>query len=165
MRRRPGDDDGSIAPVVPIMVLALLLIGGLVIDGARDLNAHGDAQGYAEEAARAGASGIDTASTRLMLDRSGGAHAVTTLVDDFCTKVKASDPRVTDCGLDQPAFTDADEPSAACDAAVAQPLVVHTAVRLKIHTTLLGMVGLQEMTSSATARARPFQGTTEGNRC
>jgi hypothetical protein len=160
-----GDDDGSIAPVVPIMVLALLLIGGLVIDGARDLNAHGDAQGYAEEAARAGATGIDTASAELKLDRSGGAHAVTTLVDDYCTKVRASDPRVTACGLDQPAFTDADEPDPTCNASVVQPLLVHTRVTMRINTSLLGILGVQTMTAAGTGKARPYEGTALDNVC
>ena len=62
-------DDGSITPLVPILVLAFLMLGGLVIDGSRDLNARSDAQAYAEEAARAGAGAVDLTSDVLALDR------------------------------------------------------------------------------------------------
>jgi Flp pilus assembly protein TadG len=163
--RRLRDDEGSIAPMIPLLILSLLLIGGLVIDGARDLNARGDAQGYAEEAARAGATGIDTASAQLKLDRGSGPHAVQTLVDSFCTAVKKSDARVTGCGPADTAYTDGDEPSADCDASVVQPLVVHTQVTMQIHTTLLGILGVQKMTATGTGKARPFEGTDPANAC
>ena len=38
---------------MPVVLLALFILGGLVVDGSRDLDARGDAQAYAEEAARA----------------------------------------------------------------------------------------------------------------
>ena len=86
LRRR--DDEGSIAPLFPVVVLALLMLGGLVVDGSRDLKARGTAQGYAEEAARAGATGIDPASDPLKLDTTGGATPglARTRVADYCAR-------------------------------------------------------------------------------
>ncbi len=66
--RRAGRDAGTIAPAVPILVFVLLLLGGLVLDASRQLNARGRAVAYAEEAARAGASAIVLENPQLQLD-------------------------------------------------------------------------------------------------
>lgn len=169
MNHRRRDDRGSIAPLIPPLMIALLLLGGLVIDGARDLNARGDAQGYAEEAARAGATGIDTKSALLQLDTSDSDTSARKRVADYCASVMASDPRVTACGLLQGGLDFTDDPdgtvSAACQAVIIEPLIVNTRVTMKIGTTLLGMIGLQELTAVGTGKARPYQGTEQGNQC
>ncbi len=58
MSRRLRGDAGALAPAVPVLAFVLLLLGGLVIDASRLLNARGRAVAYAEEAARAGAGAI-----------------------------------------------------------------------------------------------------------
>ena len=50
---RTRDERGSLAPAVPVIAMFLLLLGGLGVDGSRQLNARGQAVAFAEEAARA----------------------------------------------------------------------------------------------------------------
>jgi hypothetical protein len=148
---------GSIIPLVPALILAFFMIGGLVIDGGRDLNARGEAQAYAEEAARAGATAVDLKSDTLTLDQ-GVASA---RVQAYCADVMAAkDSPVTSCALADPAFTDA----TTCGGQTAR-IVVHAEVHMRIDTSLLGIVGITNLTSSGTAKARPFEGTTAGNAC
>ncbi len=159
MRRRRVEDGerGSIIPLVPIVVLAFFMLGGLVIDGARDLNARGEAQAYAEEAARAGATAVDLTQPDLQLDRDLARQRVA----DFCAKVRQDNDAVTSCEIDpdQP-FT----PAVTCGGKRAD-IVVNTDVTTQIHTSLLGIVGLQTLTAGGKAKARPFEGTTAGDAC
>lgn len=156
-RRRPGEDGGSIIPLVPVLVLALLLLGGLVIDGARDLNARGEAQAYAEEAARAGARAIDLNAATLRLDtRQAGVY-----VEHYCQAVIQANTAVKVCELDpRHPFTSA----VTCDGRQAD-IVVNTVVKLDISTSLLGLVGIQRLTSGAQAKARPYIGITAASAC
>jgi hypothetical protein len=158
------DDTGSIAPLVPLLILALFMLGGLLVDGSRDLQARGDAQGYAEEAARAGATGIDTTSGPLKLDRGTDDKSAKSLVDGYCAAVLDHDDRVLSCGLADTSYTSSVEPTG-CDGAVLQPLVVHTEVRMRIDTTLLGIVGVQKLSATGTGQAKPYEGTTTDNAC
>lgn len=142
MRHR--DQRGSIAPAIPVIGMILLLLGGLTIDGSRQLNARGAATAYAEEAARAGAQAIDTAEIDLVLDES----EVRARVGRYCRAVEAAGP-VTSCrflGIEE---VSSDDP---------RRLVVTTEVRTQISTTLLGMVGKQTLTATGTGRARPYEG-------
>jgi Flp pilus assembly protein TadG len=149
-------DEGSIAPVVPAVIMVLLILGGLIVDGSRELNSRGRAQAYAEEAARAGANGVDLTRDPLALDPT----QVQTLVDGYCTSVKAADASVVSCGTDTPAITAA----TACNTASAL-LVVHVVVTTRINTTLMGIVGLTAMTSTGRASARPYEGVTAATAC
>lgn len=144
-RRRRRDERGSIAPATPIIAMVLLLLGGLGIDGSRQLNARGQAVAFAEEAARAGAQGIDVAASDLQLDRA--------LVED---RVRAYCDRVEDLGqVDRCRFVDI-RPVSTSDPRM---LVVVTEVHLTIHASLLSMIpGVDEMHASAEARARPYEG-------
>jgi hypothetical protein len=148
MRRRPGDE-GSIAPAVPILALMILLLGGLVVDGSRQLDARGRAVAYAEEAARAGASAVDLASTELVLD----AEQARIRVDDYCTRVLGSG-EVTRCAFVGLEEVGPDDP---------RRIVVRTSVALRIKAGLLGLVGVGDLTASAEAKARPFEGVTGGD--
>jgi Putative Flp pilus-assembly TadE/G-like len=151
-------DRGSITPLIPIVLVALFFLGGLVVDGSRDLNARGDAQSFAEEAARAGATAVDFTQPTLTLDEGLARQRVA----DYCDQVlKNTTVTVEQCGLatDQ-AFSEATN----CDGQKSV-LVVHTAVRLKIGTTLLGMFGPSTLTASGHAKARPFEGTNAQNAC
>jgi Flp pilus assembly protein TadG len=139
-------DDGSIAPAVPILALMILLLGGLVVDGSRQLNARGRAVAYAEEAARAGASAVDLAKTDLVLDETEAQLRV----DDYCARVLGSG-EVTECAFLRIEEVGPDDP---------RPIVVRTRVRLQIQAGLLNIVGVSRLTAGAEARARPYEGVT-----
>jgi hypothetical protein len=144
VNRWTHDERGSIAPAVPIIAMALLLLGGLGIDGSRQLNARGQAVAFAEEAARAGAQGIDVAASDLQLDRSLAEERV----DTYCARVVELG-QVESCRFDGIRPVSDDDP---------RELVVVTSVKLKIAASLLSMVGVNELRASATARARPYEG-------
>jgi hypothetical protein len=135
---------GSLAPAVPVIAMFLLLLGGLTVDASRQLNARGEAVAFAEEAARAGAQGIDAVAVDLELDPA----LVRERVDRYCERVLALG-QVSDC-----AFVRI-EPVSGSDP---RPLVVVTRVGTEIRTTLLGMVGMRTLSASAEARARPYEG-------
>lgn len=143
--RRPGAGDrGSIAPAAPILALILLLLGGLVLDASRQLNARGRAVAYAEEAARAGAGAIELASVELRLDEDEARARV----ERYCGEVMDGGA-VTQCyltGFDAVSSTDP------------RRLVVETRVELEIPATLLGMVGVSTLGAAGDGRARPFEG-------
>jgi hypothetical protein len=143
---RARDERGSIAPAVPIIAMALLLLGGLGIDGSRQLNARGEAVAFAEEAARAGAQGIDIAASDLRLDPVLAKERVQT----YCDRVEKLG-QVESCHFVRIAPVSDDDP---------RMLVVVTDVKLKIQASLLSMVGVQELHASATAHARPYEGVT-----
>lgn len=154
-----GRDRGSIAPLVPIVMLAFFLLGGLLVDGSRDLAARGDAQAYAEEAARAGATAVDPRSATLTLD----TDLATRRVRDYCDAIRARNRtvRVLECRLDPDRpFTQA----TTCGGVTAR-IVVNTRVRLGIDTTLLDIAGIRSLSASGQAKARPFEGTNAGNAC
>ncbi|MGN6608483.1 MAG: pilus assembly protein TadG-related protein [Jatrophihabitans sp.] len=153
MRR---DDRGSILPLVPGVILGLLLLGGLVVDGSRDLQARGSAQAYAEEAARAGASAIVPSSTVLQLN----FQLAQQRVDDYCRRAVGgnSSVHVVSCRLT--GFSDA----TTCGDATAR-IVVNTQVVLQIEPTLLGMVGVTKLSATGVAHARPFEGLTAADAC
>ena len=153
MRR---DDRGSIAPRVPIVMFVLLALGGLLVDGSRTLNARGNAEAYAEEAARAGASATDNQSSALTLVDATARSRVSA----YCQAIEDSahsNVVVTACALENPAFTAA----TTCDGSM-QDIVVHVTVTVRIDTTLMGMVGFQHFSSTADASARPFEGPALG---
>ena len=146
---RVRDESGSIAPAVPIIALVLLLLGGLGIDGSRQLNARGEATAFAEEAARAGAQAIDVAASDLRLDRGLAEQRV----DDFCATVKKRG-QVEDCDFVGIVRVSDDDP---------RELVVVTHVQLAIKPSLLGIVHPGDLRASATARARPYEGITKAD--
>lgn len=145
MTARPRDQRGSIAPAVPIIAMALLLLGGLGIDGSRQLNARGEAVAFAEEAARAGAQGIDLAASDLQLDPGLAEERVNT----YCDRVEQLG-QVESCAFLRIEPVSDDDP---------RMLVVVTRVTLKIDASLLAMIpGVDELSASATAHARPYEG-------
>lgn len=151
MTRRPRalptrrDERGSIAPAVPVIAFMLLLLAGLGIDGSRQLNARGEATAYAEEAARAGAQGVDIAADELTLDPA----LVRQRVEAYCARVERLG-LVKTCGL-----VDDPEPVSATDP---RKLVVHTEVTLQTNATLLGLIGVRTLDAGADAKARPYEG-------
>lgn len=145
MRRLRGDA-GAIAPAVPVFAFILLLLGGLVIDASRLLNARGRAVAFAEEAARAGASAIRAGQAVLALDE----DTMRERVRAYCDAVK-SDPSgsVTYCEFEGLNEVGGGDP---------RRLVVEVQVRLAIPASLLGMVGVDTLRASAVGSARPFEG-------
>jgi len=123
----------------------LLLLGGLGIDGSRQLNARGEAVAFAEEASRAGAQSIDVSADDLELLPVSDVRA---RVDKYCAAILAQDA-VTECRFVRVERVSDSDP---------RMLVVVTSVRLSIKTSLLGLVGKTDLTASATARARPYEG-------
>ena len=150
---RPSGDGGSLAPAVPIFAFVLLLLGGLVIDASRVLNARGRAVAYAEEAARAGASAVQPGATVLALDE----PVVKARVADYCAALRA-DPEQHG-GLQTCEFVTLETVSGTDPRRV----VVRTRVALQIPTTLLGIIGVRRLDASGEARARPFEGVNPGD--
>jgi hypothetical protein len=142
------DERGSIAPAVPIIAMVLLLLGGLGIDGSRQLNARGEAVAFAEEAARAGAQGVDINASQLQLD----PNLVRDRVASYCHDVLQRG-QVESCDFVRIAPVSNSDP---------RMLVVVTSVKLRIEATLLAMIpGVRYLTASSTARARPYEGVTK----
>lgn len=155
-RRSPVGDLGSIAPLVPIMGLMTLLLGGVVIDGSRLLNARGRAVAYAEEAARAGASAIVPDALVLTLD-----EAVTgERVDAYCDSL-LRDPElrssVESCGLDVEDASDGGIETVGDGDP--RRIVVRVRVSMRIQTSLIGILGVDDLTARGISKARPFEGT------
>lgn len=138
------DERGSIAPAVPIIAFMLLLLAGLGIDGSRQLNARGEATAYAEEAARAGAQGVDIAADQLKLDD----NLVEQRVGQYCQRIEQQGA-VKTCRLVDIERVSADDP---------RQLVVHTEVTLQTNATLLGLIGVRTLDAGADAKARPYEG-------
>jgi putative Flp pilus-assembly TadE/G-like protein len=130
---------------VPIIALVLLLLGGLGIDGSRQLNARGEATAFAEEAARAGAQAINVNASDLQLD----PDMVVQRVTDYCDTVRKRGQ--ADCSFVRIEPVSDKDP---------RMLVVVTEAHLSIKPSLLGIVHPQDLKASATARARPYEGIT-----
>lgn len=64
MRRVFADDHGAVSTFLAVIALALLMAGGLAIDGGRKVNALREASHIADNAARAGAQAVDLDTLR-----------------------------------------------------------------------------------------------------
>lgn len=129
--RRTRGEHGALTPAVLILAIMVFWLAGLVIDGARQLNARSRAIAYAQEAARAGASGIDLNVQEVTFD----PKEVRTRVDAYCAAAKQSDKTLTQCGLSK-------EPDAKN---------IAVSVELKNPTTFLAMLGIKDLTAKADA--------------
>lgn len=148
MRRLRGDV-GALAPAVPVFAFILLLLGGLVVDASRLLNARGRAIAYAEEAARAGASAIRAGQAGVQLDEA----VVRARVQGYCDAILADPAQrggVLECAYRPPLRRVGDGDP--------RELVVVVFVRLEIPASLLGIVGVQTLGASGEGRARPYEG-------
>ena len=138
---RPRGDDGAISAAVPILALMFLLLAGLVVDSGRQLNARARAVSYAEEAARAGAQGVDPASDPLVIDPPVARDRVTS----YCDRVVATEgaARVRRCEV------------TGVDAVEGR---VTVRVELALPAGLLGLVGVDTLRASGEGSARPVIG-------
>lgn len=147
MSVRLRDDRGSISPVLPIMAMVILLLGGLVIDAGRQLDLRARAIAYAQEAARAGASQIDPLRTQLVLI----PERVENEVNVYCASIVA-DGAVESCEY-QGIRNDPDDGD--------RPLIVSVRVEMTTRASLLAIVGVRELHATGEGQARPFQGVRE----
>jgi Flp pilus assembly protein TadG len=138
MSSRTNLDDGSLAPAIAVLGVSLLLLAGLVSDGARVLAAHARATAVAEEAARAGAQQIDTTS----------ADAQPRVLPELAraSVIAYCDTAGTLCSV-----LDADSRHVVVRATVALP------------PGLLGLVHPAQFAVSGTANARPVAGVVAGS--
>ncbi len=135
---RTRGERGALTPAVLILAIMIFWLAGLVIDGARQLNARSRAIAYAQEAARAGASGINLNVQKLEFD----PKDVRARVDAYCAEARANDDTITRCGLSE-------EPDAEN---------LEVAVELKNPTTFLSMLGVQTLTAKGQGEAHAEQG-------
>lgn len=130
------DDTGSISVFAVIIVMALILAAGLVLDGARLLAARREAGDIAGNAARAGAQAVDERALRdgtAAVDPVGGRDAV--------ARHLASTPATGRARI------------------VGDTVTV--AVRMPVRMLLLGLGGVRDTTVGATRRARAVRGVTD----
>lgn len=146
---QPGRERGSIAPAVPLLAMMILLLGGLVLDASRQLNARGRAVAYAEEAARAGASAVELGQATLQLDRPEALARV----QEYCDRIAATDPGTT-CEATGIGPVSAQDP---------RELVVQVHAQVVIPATLLGIVGVTRLRASGDGRARPIEGVDDAD--
>lgn len=146
MSRRPssrGGDRGSITPFVVIAAFAILLLAGLVIDGGAEMNGRGRAIAYAQEAARAGAQGIDPSDpVELSVDQAKK------LAKSYCDQAKAKDPELKIC---DPDFEELADQTSRHEVVIVRTQVV-------VPTILLSMMGKSTLTASGSAVADPMPG-------
>ncbi len=145
----PKDQRGAITPAVVVMALGLLLLGGLVTDGGRELNAQLQAQAFAEEAARAGANPLVLTQKQPTIDRSKSIAEVA----EFCAVARKESKEITSCGVT--GFGSVKDPNG-------QPVsFVKVTVEMALKTTLFGIIGIDTLHVSETATASSVEGINE----
>ncbi len=127
-------ETGSLTAFTAIFMVALLGVGGLVVDGGRFLAQRQAAIAEADQAARAGASALDTASLRegsVTVDPVAGVDAAE------ASMIAAGHPGT---------------------ASVNGSVVSVTVSAYRVPTALLGIMGITHFTVSATAQATAVHG-------
>lgn len=142
LRRRVRDERGALTPAVVVMSIGLLLLGGLVTDGGRQLNAKLRAQATAEEAARAGATMLDLRQPEAVLDEGKAGDAVAA----YCERAAEQDPTITTCEVSDFGHDDNKETD-----------FVEVHVEITIPPLLFGIIGVSDLRADVTARASAVQ--------
>jgi Flp pilus assembly protein TadG len=136
-RARPRGDAGSVSAFVALLLVAIFVLVGLVVDGGSALSAQQAAADEAEQAARAGAGALSVDALR-----SGVVQ------------------------IDQQQAVDAAERFTRAaghpGTAVVSGGTVTVQIRYRIPTEVLGIVGLDTLPVSATASAVDVQGVAVG---
>lgn len=133
---RARDERGQVTPMVAILAVALLALGGLVFDGGQIFTARREANNLARQAARAGAQQLDIAQARIGTFTLDPAAAVT------AARAYLSDQGITPTSV----RVTGDR--------------VEVTVTLTQPTRLLSIFGIDERTVTATASARAARGVT-----
>ncbi len=144
--RRRHDEHGALTPAVIVMAVGLLLLGGLVTDGGRQLNAKLRAQATAEEAARAGADMLDLREAEAVIDPRKARQAV----DRYCDLARAADATITVCEVSDLGHDDNKETD-----------FVEVHVEITISPLLFGLIGVRDLHANATASASAVQAVTD----
>ncbi|WP_261570147.1 pilus assembly protein TadG-related protein [Frankia gtarii] len=134
MTRRPwrdGRDEGTVTVFVVVLFAAFVMFGGLILDAGGALADKTSAMGVAQEAARAGAQHLDLTAFR--------QRGTVRLLPDQA--VSAARAYLTQAGVTGTA-TVADN-------------TVSVTVTTTHHNQLLGIVGLNTLTVTATGSAHP----------
>jgi hypothetical protein len=134
LRERLRDDAGQVTPFAVVMITALLLVAGLVLDAGTALSAKVQALDIAQAAARAGAQQLN-----LPVYRTTGVAELDPARAERAARNWLASARV--------------EGDAAATTAV-----VTVTVRRASRTQLLQLVGIRELGLTATASARAVQG-------
>lgn len=100
--RLARDERGSLAPSVAAIIIVLFLLGGLIIDGARALDARSRAAAYAEEGARIAGQAVTFDAGELELD----SRAIADNADAYCARISAYDDGVESCAVNPTADGD-----------------------------------------------------------
>ncbi len=135
---RSTADSGSITAFVALMLVAVFVLMGLVVDGGSALSARQAATDEAEQAARAGAGALAVSALRSGVVEIDQQQAIEAAVD---FTVAAGHPGT----------------------ATVSAGVVTVEVHYRIHTAILGIVCLDTLPVFATASAIDVQGVTEGS--
>jgi len=133
---------GALSPAVAILAVMIFWLAGLVIDGARQLSARSRAISYAQEAARAGASGLDLNQDQVTIDVKDAAERVT----EYCATIESYDETVT-----------------RCEATQLDTEAIVVAIELRNPTTFLAMLGVQTLVAKGEGEAHAEQGINEGD--
>jgi Flp pilus assembly protein TadG len=134
----PRLEEGSITAFVVVLLVALFVLMGLVVDGGSAFTARQAAADEAEQAARAGAGALSVDALRsgaLQLD----PHAAVVAAEAFT--VAAGHPGT----------------------ASVSGGVVTVSIRYRINTVVLGIAGITSLPVSVTAAAVDVEGVTEGS--
>jgi Putative Flp pilus-assembly TadE/G-like len=128
-------EQGSISAFVALLLVAVFALVGLVVDGGSALSARQSAADEAEQAARAGAGELSVDALRsgsLQLNQSEAVAAAERFT------VAAGHPGT----------------------ATVSSGTVNVIIRYQIHTEILGMIGIDTLTISASASAVDLHGVT-----
>ncbi|MCP2335427.1 TadE/TadG family type IV pilus assembly protein [Actinomadura rupiterrae] len=134
--RDPAERDrGTITLYIVLFTPAVFVLAGLLLDGGRAIHARQRAADMAEQAARAGANQIDTATLRdtgkVQIDTLNACASAYSLLDDYGQQVDARN----------------------CDPT---PNEVRVSVQITVHPQLLGIIpGMGEFHMSSNATAHP----------
>jgi hypothetical protein len=136
--RHHGDERGQVTAFVVVMMVALLALGGLVIDGGNALAAKRRAVDEADGAARAGAEALAVSDYRT----SGS------LDPDPGLAVEAARDYLARAGHDGAVRVEGGD--------------VVVSVTIDEHTTILGIVGVRDLSMTGTGRAHLTHGVSQG---
>jgi DNA-binding transcriptional regulator YdaS (Cro superfamily) len=132
-----ASDRGSISAFVVLLLVAIFVLLGLVVDGGLAASARQQAAEEAEQAARAGAGSISVEALRSGQLQIDDAAAIST-AEQFM--VAAGHPGVATVSSGR----------------------VQVVISYRVHTVILGIVGVTTLPVNATATAVDVSGVTEG---
>jgi Flp pilus assembly protein TadG len=139
-RARHGGDEGAAAVLLLLLAPALFAAAGLVLDGGRQLAARQQAADLAEQAARAGADQLDTSTLRAT---GTGTVAVAATQAAACRYVSTAEPLAT-CTVSLIRSRTGEQ--------------VQVRVRTSSPTVLLGLIGINRLSTDGTATATAVTG-------